>query len=53
MEGVAPTNLVAWYRMGDGRENGVNISYVYDMSSNANDAVPKNMAVTAYSGDTP
>ena len=53
MEGVAPTNLVAWYRMGDGRENGVNISYVYDMSSNANDAVPKNMTVTAYSGDTP
>ena len=52
-EGSAAKSLLAWYRMGDGSENGANISYVYDMSLNSNDGVPKNMTVTAYSGDTP
>tara|TARA_Y100000593_G_C4303374_1_gene334506 strand:+ start:756 stop:1520 length:765 start_codon:yes stop_codon:yes gene_type:complete len=45
---ILDNNLLAWYRMGDGIENGVQISKVYDMSSNNNVAAPQNMAANDY-----
>ena len=52
-EGISLKNLVAWWRMGDGLEEGGGTT-VYDMSSNTHNGTMTNMApATDYQGDTP
>ena len=50
---VAKSNLVSYWRMGDGTERGAGTT-IYDMSANANNGTMTNMdAATDYTGDTP
>ena len=51
-EGVASSNLVGWWRMGDGLENHSG-STIYDMSVNSNNGTMTNMASDDFTGDTP
>ena len=51
-EGVASSNLVGWWRMGDGLENHSG-STIYDMSVNSNNGTMTNMSVDDFIGDTP
>ena len=51
-EGVASSNLVGWWRMGDGLENHSG-STIYDMSTNSNNGTMTNMASDDFTGDTP
>ena len=50
---VAKSNLVSYWRMGDGTERGAGTT-IYDMSANTNNGTMTNMdAATDYTGDTP
>ena len=51
-EGVALSNLQAWWRMGDGLENHSGTT-IYDMSVNSNNGTMTNMASDDFTGDTP
>ena len=51
-EGIATGNLKAWWRMGDGIENGAGTT-IYDMSVNTNNGTMTNMAANDFVGDTP
>ena len=51
-EGIASSNLVGWWRMGDGLENHSG-STIYDMSTNSNNGTMTNMASDDFTGDTP
>jgi len=51
-EGIASSNLKAWYRMGDGLENHSGTT-IYDMSVNSNNGTMTNMAADDFTGDTP
>ena len=51
-EGVVSSNLVSWWRMGDGLENHSG-STIYDMSTNSNNGTMTNMASDDFTGDTP
>lgn len=51
-EGVASSNLTAWWRMGDGLENAAGTT-IYDASSNTNNGTVTNMAANVFIGDTP
>jgi hypothetical protein len=51
-EGIAVSNLVGWWRMGDGVENHTGTT-IYDMSLNSNNGTITNMALDDFTGDTP
>ena len=46
------SNLVGWWRMGDGIEGGAGTT-IYDTSSNSNNGTMTNMAAVDFEGDTP
>ena len=50
--GVAKANLVGWWRMGDGAENGTGTT-IYDASSNSNNGTMTNMEAADFKEDSP
>ena len=51
--GVANANLIGWWRMGDGAENGAGTT-IYDASTNSNNCTLTNMDATSdYEEDSP
>ena len=52
VRGVASSNLVAWWRMGDGVENAIGTT-IYDKSANSYNGTMTNMAADDFEEDTP
>jgi hypothetical protein len=52
MDWVNSSNVISWWRMGDGTERGSGTT-IYDMGNNTNNGTMTNMAADDFEGDTP